>query len=308
MSDNASLTPQEVADRLKITKNTVYELIKRGELKSYKVGRKIRIESSAIDALKGNLKKAAFSETTDNHRNKGPAAPENGFIICGQDYILDILSRHLEKHPNGLRAFRSHLGSYNGLFALYNEEVHIATSHLWDGDTGEYNVSYIRKMIPGTAVRVIRLVKRMVGFYVEKGNPQNIKGWNDLYRNDIRLINRERGCGVRVLLDEKFRLKGESPRSLHGYDDVVTSHLETASAVSRGKADFALGNEKTALQVGGIDFIPLQTECYDMAMLKENADKPPYSTIIEIIQSPGFKDEVQGLGGYDVSELGKIIL
>ena len=42
MDLQASLTPQEVSELLKITKNTVYELIKRGELPSYKIGKKIR--------------------------------------------------------------------------------------------------------------------------------------------------------------------------------------------------------------------------------------------------------------------------
>ena len=37
--NSTSLTPLEVAELLKITKNTVYELIKRGELPAYKVGR-----------------------------------------------------------------------------------------------------------------------------------------------------------------------------------------------------------------------------------------------------------------------------
>ena len=43
MDLQASLTPQEVSELLKITKNTVYELIKRGELPSYKIGKKIRV-------------------------------------------------------------------------------------------------------------------------------------------------------------------------------------------------------------------------------------------------------------------------
>ena len=44
MKLQSSLTPVEVADLLKITKNTVYELIKRGELPSYKIGKKIRVD------------------------------------------------------------------------------------------------------------------------------------------------------------------------------------------------------------------------------------------------------------------------
>ncbi|OAA86908.1 Helix-turn-helix domain protein [Clostridium ljungdahlii] len=43
MLENTTLTPQEVADMLKIAKNTVYELIKRGELNGYKVGKKLEL-------------------------------------------------------------------------------------------------------------------------------------------------------------------------------------------------------------------------------------------------------------------------
>ena len=49
MNLKSSLTPLEVAELLKITKNTVYELIKRGELPSYKIGKKIRIDMHDVE-------------------------------------------------------------------------------------------------------------------------------------------------------------------------------------------------------------------------------------------------------------------
>ena len=56
MDLQASLTPQEVSELLKITKNTVYELIKRGELPSYKIGKKIRIDMHDVEAYINNQK------------------------------------------------------------------------------------------------------------------------------------------------------------------------------------------------------------------------------------------------------------
>ena len=44
MGSEETLTALEVAELLKITKNTVYELVKRGELPAYKVGKKLRID------------------------------------------------------------------------------------------------------------------------------------------------------------------------------------------------------------------------------------------------------------------------
>ena len=43
-----SLTALEVSELLKINKNTVYELVKRGELPGYKIGKKLRIDEKDV--------------------------------------------------------------------------------------------------------------------------------------------------------------------------------------------------------------------------------------------------------------------
>ena len=62
-----------------------------------------------------------------------------------------------------------------------------------------------------------------------------------------------------------------------------------ASAVARGEADVGLGNEKTAMQVREIDFVPLQKERYELVMKKEDMNKPYFQAVLEILQSPEFK-------------------
>ncbi|HAA85874.1 MAG TPA: hypothetical protein DCE14_05960 [Kosmotogaceae bacterium] len=42
------MTIQEVADYLKLTRQTVYKLLKNGDLKAFKIGRSIRILRSEI--------------------------------------------------------------------------------------------------------------------------------------------------------------------------------------------------------------------------------------------------------------------
>ena len=46
---NKLYTAQEVADRLRVKKTTVYELIKRGELSSSKIGNCLLYTSDAAD-------------------------------------------------------------------------------------------------------------------------------------------------------------------------------------------------------------------------------------------------------------------
>ena len=50
MAQNKSLSTQEVAEILHVSKSTIYELIRRGEIHSYKVGRKVRFTQDDVDA------------------------------------------------------------------------------------------------------------------------------------------------------------------------------------------------------------------------------------------------------------------
>ncbi len=305
MTESLPMTPQEVADALKITKNTVYELVKRGELAAYRVGRKMRFDPKDVAAYKDNRKTVALPGMAAVLRQ---GMEREGFIICGQDAVLDILARYMElRLKDTVNVLRSFNGSYNALYALYNGKASIATAHLWDSDSGEYNLPYVRRLLPGIPVLVYRLIRRWQGFYVEKGNPKNITDWSDLAKPGTVIVNREKGAGSRVLLDEHLRQLGINATAIAGYEWEETSHLAVASKVARGEADVGVGNEKAAKQVENLDFIPIQMESFDLVMKKEDAVKPEFQALIQILQSPAFKREIDGIGGYDVSQLGQLI-
>lgn len=317
MEKNFALTPLEVAEMLKISKNTVYELVKRGELNSYRVGNKVRVEMQDIEDYKNKSKKITNNLQSNDklvNSNTNLVSPfqleedqkNHGFVICGQDIMLDILSRYLQYHSKAIKALRSYTGSYNGLYALYHGDVQITATHLWDGETGEYNIPYVKRMLPGIPAVIVHLANRMQGIYVLKGNPKSIKGLEDLKKSGITIINRERGSGTRILLDEHLKKLEINPVSLTGYERECFSHLAVASAVARGEADFGIGNEKTSQQVKGIDFIPLQTESYELVLKKEDINKPNFQAVLQIIRSEEFKLELEGIGGYDLKDLGRI--
>lgn len=314
MIENKPLTPQEVAEILKISKSTVYDLMKRRELNAYRVGKKLRVDLDDVEKYKNKTKDNKQSGTFSSEPNissdysyKEPLEKSSSFIISGQDIMLDILCQYLDRHPKGIRALRSYEGSYNSIYALYKGDIQVATAHMWDGKTGKYNIPFIERMLPGTPSVIIHLANRMQGFYVAKGNPKSIKDWNDLRRSDITIINREKGSGTRILLDEHLRKIGISGKSISGYMRESPSHLAVASTVARGGADLGIGNEKASLQVKDIDFIPMQSEQYDMIIKKEDINQPAFDAIFEILRSDEFKFELQGLGGYNLAEIGKII-
>jgi putative molybdopterin biosynthesis protein len=121
------------------------------------------------------------------------------------------------------------------------------------------------------------------------------------------MINREHGAGSRVLLDEYFKLFGISGSAVQGYMTEGGSHLAVASAVSGGKADVAVGIEKIARQVDNIDFIPMKKERYDLVVKKEHMQSPEIQTMMKIINSAAFRQEFSNIGGYDTTDMGKIV-
>ncbi len=308
MTDLLSYSPEEIGKLLKISKGTVYELLKRGEIPSYRVGKKIRISQSDLQVYMH----AAEAPATPRAVN-APLAVERliienqGLIICGQDVVLDVLTRYLEKRNSMLRSLRSYVGSIDGLLALYKGTASITAAHLWDGETGEYNIPYVRRFLPGQRMVIINLVYRNLGFYVAPGNPRAIRQWPDLLKPEVTLINRDKGSGTRVFLDESLRNANIDPREIKGYEREEMSHIAVASAVARGLATAGLGIEKAASQVRGVEFIPLIKERYDLVIYKNDLEKSNFQTLLTILQSEQFRDEVNGMGGYDVSRMGEIV-
>lgn len=303
MKQDEALTVDEVATMLKVSKGTVYAMKDRGELPSFLVGRKLRFTRKSVqDYIE---RKQSASPDAQGSSAFLDTLQKDSLVICGQDIILDVLSNYMNQagHPS----LRAYVGSYDALTALYRDEVQVASSHLWDGETDTYNIPFVRRLLPGVATVVVNLTYRTQGFYVAKGNPLGLTGWESLSKPDVRIVNREKGAGSRILLDEHLRMIGMDPESLDGYGNEVQSHIAVASAVARGRADVAVGSEKIARQVEGIDFVPLQKERYDLVFKKRDMDTPAMRSLMGILETGLLKEEFSSLGGYDTSDMGKIM-
>lgn len=285
------LSPLEVAEILQVKKNTVYEMIKRGDLKATKMGKQFRIARKDLYEYMGMTPEAESAEN---------------IVICGQDQLLDVLCSLYNSQSNGkTQVYRSPMGSYSGLYRMYQNENYVATCHMWDGATDTYNLPYVERMLPGEQVAVFHLLKRWQGFYVIKGNPKNIQKFEDLTRADVRMVNREKGSGIRIFIDEMCKKRNLDTDKLNGYEDIAASHTIAATNVLRGSADVAIGNEKVARQMDGIQFIPLKQESYDIVFRRKDLKRKEYQNLLDIIRSDEFKKEAEMMSGYDVSEMGK---
>ncbi len=177
MAQNQSLSTQEVADILHVSKSTIYDLIRKGEIHSYKIGRKVRFTQEDVDAYIARSRhehSTAPVQRIDTHSTLLTPAEEKApeMIISGQDVVLDILANYL--HQEDINAGRTYLSSFEGLLALYQGKVDAAACHLYDGK--ECNASFVRSLMPGVSAVLVNLSYRTQGFYVRKSNPKHITG------------------------------------------------------------------------------------------------------------------------------------
>lgn len=233
---------------------------------------------------------------------------ENTIVCIGShDNALDLLANILKKKYPRYSLSSAHVGSMGGLVAIKKGEAHMAGTHMLDEETGEYNVSFIRRLLGDRRVLLVNLVYREQGLMVLKGNPRNILGFHDLVRDDVVFINRQGGAGTRMLTDKNLKDLGIDPGDIRGYDREEYTHMGVASAVLTGIADTGLGILASA-QALGLDFVPVARERYDLAIPADYADMPKMQALLGIIRDDGeFRESVEALGGYDLSDMGKIM-
>ena len=308
MAQNKSLSTQEVADILHVSKSTIYDLIKKGEIHSYKIGRKVRFTQDDVDAYIARSRHKHATQPVKNINTYSTLlTPEEKqqpqLILSGQDVVLDILANYLQQE--GVDAARTYLGSFEGLLSLYQDNIHVAACHLFDGF--DYNTSFVRSLMPGVPAALINVSYRSQGFYVQKGNPKNIKGWSDLGRSDITVLNRRVGSSARILMDTQLKRLGILASTVRGYDKIMKSHLTMAAAIAAGEADLAIGTERISRQIDGLDFIPLLEERFDFVIRKDMMETEAVQKLMKVLHMPAFQKEIARFSGNDYRDLGKVI-
>ncbi|MDO4989955.1 MAG: helix-turn-helix transcriptional regulator [Eubacteriales bacterium] len=309
MAQSKSLSTQEVAQILHVSKSTIYELIRRGEINSYQIGRKVRFTQDDVDAYIARSRHERSVQPVRRVELQSellhPRQEDKGrLILSGQDVVLDILASFL--HQRDVSAQRVYLNSFEGLLALYEGRVDAAACHLYDAAEKSFNVPFVKKLLPGVPAVLINISYRTQGFYVASGNPKEIRGWRDLARRDISILNRRPGSSARVLLDGQLHRMGLDKRMVAGYEREMKSHLTMAAAIAAGEADLAVGTERISRQIEGLDFIPLLQERYDLAVHREFLETDEGETLLEILRSEAFKKEILPFSGNDYRDLGRI--
>jgi putative molybdopterin biosynthesis protein len=226
-------------------------------------------------------------------------------LVAGCDPGISVLARHMQRA--GVELVVAHRNSSQALALLKQGSVHVAGTHLRDESSGESNLSAIDHVFTRKSVAVITLAVWEEGIVVAPGNPKSIRSVADFARQDVAIVNRESGAGSRMLLDAQLHRLGIAGKNVRGYHRMAGGHLQAAWQVHAGEADGCVAT-RAAARIFGLDFIPLVSQRYDLAIRRQHLEHPPVQALLDTLNRAGFRRELEALGGYDTSAAGHRVL
>jgi excisionase family DNA binding protein len=296
------MNTKEVAQYLDIHEKQVYALIKAKRIPATRVTGKWIFPKKLIDGWIETNAKSGMAEA----RRKGKQIEGSLLAAGSNDPILDILNTFIKRSFPELYLFSANIGSTDGLKALNRGYTDLAWSHLLDPKSGEYNTPFLSTHLPNLKPVVINLFYRELGFLTAPGNPLHVRGFEDLTKKKVRLINRQKGSGTRVLLDHHLKTLDISSSDIQGYDNEVYTHFEVGMAINAKEADVGIATVAAA-KLLGLSFIPITQESFDMLMDQTTYFDKNVQAFIEILNSREFRSRVDRLGIYDFKNSGKIL-
>lgn len=227
-------------------------------------------------------------------------------FMGSHDLAFEKLTLEFEKRNSDISVFNLPVGSLDGLIALRQGVAHISGCHLFDPESDQFNFPYIKHFFPDRTIKLITLAHRTQGIIVDAGNPNKISRLEDLTREDLTFINRNRGSGTRLWLDNELIKFGLHPKDIVGYTQEVNSHTGVAEAIKSRRADLGIGLIAAAVEEG-LDYIPLFEEQYDLVFPEGQVNEPDIQAILDYLTSASFRRSINSLAGYETTNTGDLL-
>lgn len=301
MSDELMNT-KEVADYLDIHEKQVYALIKTGRIPCTRVTGKWIFPKKFIDEwIETNAQSGLKQARNKSNRISG------AILASGSnDPVLDMLLTATKKSHPDFYIFSANTGSINGLKALNSGLTDIALSHLYDPESGQYNIPYLPQYLQNVNPVVVNLFYRELGFLCQQSKSSHITGFESLAGRKISFINRQKGSGTRLLLDYHLQKLGIVPEEIDGYEKEVYTHFEVGLSILSGEADVGIASAAVG-KLLGLTFKSITSECFDMILDQSTYFQSGVQSFIETLKSDAFRGRVEKIGGYDFRDSGKIL-
>lgn len=301
MSKQHLMTTSEIAAYLRIKERKIYDLVASNRIPCTRVTGKLLFPKPLIDLWIASGTEGGGLERTER---RPP-------IVAGShDPLLDWALRQADA---GLATLFD--GSLNGLRLFLDGQALFCGLHVPDasaedplGATANQYLFGAGGEAGGAAARVVLVewARRSQGLILPKGNPRNIQSLQDLVEQGALLRPRQPQAGSRVLLETLIMKADIKPGALQMDKTIARSEMEAATAIADGEVDAAFGIAAVAKRFD-LDFVPLATERYDLAIDRRDYFEEPFQALLAVTRSPEFAQQAERLTGYDISSLGQIV-
>jgi putative molybdopterin biosynthesis protein len=236
-----------------------------------------------------------------------PRRVQKRVVFMGShDLALERLAVGIEKRNPDISLLNLPIGSIDGLVALRQGAAHFTGCHLFDAETGQFNHPYIKHFFPDRKIKLITLAHRTQGIIIAPRNPKQISRLDDLARKDITFINRNRGSGTRIWLDNELSKFGLETGEINGYTQELNSHSGITKAIKFGTADLGIGLIAAAVE-RGLDYIPLFEEQYDLVFPESQVEDTDIQTMLDYLTTANFRNSINSLAGYKTTNTGAFL-
>ena len=283
------MTTHEVAEYLRIKERKVYDLVREKKIPCTRVTGKWLFPKHLIDAW------LADSGTA------GPVSAAPPPVVAGSHDPL--LEWALRESGCGLAMLSG--GSLDGVKRLVAGEALVAGLHVFDAESGEYNVPAVASAGAGLGVVLIEWAERRQGLVLAPGNPLGIASVADLAGKKARVVTRQVGAGSQILLTYLLGEAGLDENAIATTGSPALNETDLGLAVREGKADAGLAVAAVADQYR-LDFVPLRRERYDLMVRRRDYFAEPFQALLTFTRTKAFEARAGEMAGYDVGGLGRV--
>jgi molybdate transport repressor ModE-like protein len=188
-------------------------------------------------------------------------------------------------------------GSEQALAALGRGECDIAGFHVREDLAAARFVKWLGRWLNPKLHVCLPVMRRRQGLVVARGNPLKLKSFTDVAKRGARLVNRQRGSGTRLLIDELLYAAKIDPLRIDGYAHEEFTHDAVAATVAGGSADVGFGIEAAAARYD-LDFVPLVDERYGFALRRAALDSEAGRAFLRRLSGKTFRQRLSALPGY----------
>jgi len=286
-------TTAEAAAYLRLKERKIYEMVAEGTVPCTKVTGRWLFPKAELDQwLASSVSRPA-----------GMTRPEPAPIVAGSHDPL--LEWALRESGSGLATLA--IGSEAGFNRFITGESIAASMHLHalEDIAADANVAAMASRSDLQDAVLIAFCRREQGFLLAPGNPLKLASIEDVAGKRARITMRPKGAGAQLLLLALLHRAKLTHDQLAAVSPICPTGPDIAQAIRAGRADTGIATRGVA-NAAGLDFAPIVWEHFDLVLRQRDYFHAPMQALIRFLRSDELATRAQELGGYDMSETGKV--